>query len=69
MGLLILAGDARRSIVLWALLAVAMALTLWECRERGYRAKITLWWVTFVAITHVIGYLILRFFVSPSRRD
>lgn len=69
MGLLILLGDARRSIVLWVLLAVAVALTIWECRERGYRAKVTLWWATFVAITHVIGYLVLRFFVRPPRRD
>lgn len=69
MGLLILAGDARRSIVLWALLIVAMGLTFWECRDRGYRARVTLWWVTFVAIVHVIGYLVLRFFVRPPRRD
>lgn len=68
MGLLILAGDARRSIVLWVLLAVAMGLTLWECRDRGYRAKVTLWWVTFVAIVHVPGYLVLRFFVRSPRR-
>lgn len=69
MGLLILAGDARRSIVLWVLLAVAVALTVWECRDRGYRAKVTLWWATFVAIVHVPGYLVLRFFVRPPRRD
>lgn len=66
---MILAGDARRSIVLWVLLAVAVALTIWECRERGYRAKVTLWWASFVAITHVVGYLVLRFFVRPPRRD
>lgn len=69
MGLMILAGDARRSIVLWVLLAVAVALTVWECRERGYRTKVMLWWASFVAITHVVGYLVLRFFVRPPRRD
>ena len=69
MGLMILAGDARRSIVLWVLLAVAVALTVWECRERGYRTKVTLWWASFVAMTHVVGYLVLRFFVRPPRRD
>ncbi len=68
MGLLILAGDARRSVMLWVFLVAVMALTLWECRERGYRAKITLWWMTFVAITHVVGYVILRFFVRPPHR-
>ena len=68
MGLLILAGNARNSIVLWLFLAAAMGLTFWECRERGYRLRVTLWWVTFVAITHVVGYVILRFFVRPPKR-
>lgn len=66
---MILAGEARDSPVLWVLLAVAVALTIWECRDRGYRAKVTLWWATLVAIVHVPGYLVLRFFVRPSRRD
>ena len=75
MGLMIVAdwvsgGDtARQSLVLWLLLAGAVGLTFWECRERGYRPRITLWWVTFVAITHVPGYLILRLFVRPARTD
>ena len=74
MGLLILvdwlgeSGLARQSAVLWVLLAGAVALTFWECRERGYRLKITLWWVSFVAITHVLGYIALRFFVRPPRK-
>ena len=57
MGLMLLvdsfseSGAARQSRVLWVLLAAAVGLTFWECRERGYRTKITLWWVTFVAIT------------------
>ena len=61
-------GGAGRSIVLWVLLVAAVGLTFWECRERGYRTKSTLWWVTFVAITHVVGYVVLRFFVRPARR-
>ncbi len=73
MGLLILAGyagesDPTQSIVLWVLLAAALGLTFWECRERGYRLKVMLWWMSFVAITHVLGYIILRFFVRPKRR-
>ena len=55
------------SIVLWILLAGAVGLTFWECRERGYRLKITLWWVSLVAITHVLGYIVLRFLVRPPR--
>ena len=62
-------GDAiRQSLVLWILLAGAVGLTVWECRERGYRVHVMLWWVSVVAITHVLGYVVLRFFVrSPDR--
>ena len=56
------------SLMLWLLLAGAVGLTFWECRERGYRLKVTLWWVSFVAITHVVGYIVLRF-VRPTGRD
>lgn len=71
MGLLIVLdwlseGDAvRQSVVLWILLVAAVGLTVWECRERSYRVTVTLWWVSIVAITHVLGYIVLRFFVHP----
>ncbi|MXV88484.1 MAG: hypothetical protein F4117_14365 [Acidimicrobiales bacterium] len=62
-------GFARRSLPLWVLLAAAVGLTYWECRERGYRQTVMLWWVSFVAITHVAGYVILRIVVRPPRDD
>ena len=62
-------GGARNNLVLWIMLAAAVGLTFWECRERGYRTMVMLWWVSFVAISHVVGYIILRFFVSPPRKD
>ena len=62
-------GAARGSLVLWLLLAAAVGLTFWECRERGYRTKVLLWWVSFVAITHVAGFIILRFLVRPPRDE
>ncbi len=71
MGLLIILGwfsegDAvRQSLVLWILLVGAVGLTVWECRERGYRTMVMLWWVSVVALTHVLGYIVLRFFVRP----
>ena len=71
MGLLILldwfseGGAVRQSLVLWILLAAAVGLTVWECRERGYRTMVMLWWVSVVIITHVLGYIVLRFFVRP----
>ena len=72
MGLLIVLGwlsdgNPGSDIVLWILLAGAVGLTFWECRERGYRLKITLWWISLVAITHVLGYIVLRFLVRPPR--
>ncbi len=56
-----------QSVMLWLLLAGAVALTLWECRERGYRLKVLLWWVSFVALTHVVGYIVLR--LVPRRES
>jgi len=59
-------GEAiRQSSVLWLLLAGAVGLTVWECRERGYRTILMLWWISLVLITHVLGYIVLRFFVRP----
>ena len=68
MGWLSEGGNPANSLVLWILLAAAVGLTWWECRERGYRLKVMLWWMSFVAITHVVGYLILRFAVRPPQR-
>ncbi len=71
MGLLIILdwfseGNAvRQSLVLWILLVAAVGLTVWECRERGYRTMVMLWWVSIVTLTHVLGYIVLRFFVRP----
>lgn len=58
-GLMLLFG-AQRSVVLWLLLAAALGLTFWETRERGYDRRLTIWWLTLVALVHVIGYLALR---------
>ena len=74
MGLLIVVDwisdrGAGSSTVLWIMLAAAVGLTYWECRDRGYRARVLLWWMTLVAITHVPGYIILRFFVRPPSRN
>ncbi|MDE0664291.1 MAG: hypothetical protein OXH67_01745 [Acidimicrobiaceae bacterium] len=75
MGLLIVVGwisdneAVRGNLLLWILLAAAVGLTFWECRERGYRPRAVVWWLTFVAITHVVGYIILRFFVRPPAKS
>ena len=72
MGLMLLldliadSGFSRR-VVPWILLAGAMGLTLWECRERGYRLKVLLWWLSFVFLTHVVGYIVLRLVRPPQQ--
>ena len=55
------------SLVLWILLVGALGLTLWECRERGYRLKALLWWLSFVFLTHVLGYIVLRLTRAPRQ--
>ncbi len=68
MGLMILIGDgAGESIMLWLFLVGVLMLTLWECRERAYNRKQTLWWMSFVAITHVFGYVIMRLVRAPRK--
>ena len=57
------------SLVLWILLVGALGLTLWECRERGYRLKALLWWMSFVFLTHVLGYIVLRLTRSPRQEN
>ncbi len=56
------------SLMLWILLAGALGLTLWECRDRSYRLKVVLWWMMFVFLTHVVGYAVLRL-IRPPRRE
>ena len=74
MGLLIVAdwvsegGGAGQSTVLWVLLVAAVGLTFWECRERGYRLKALLWWVSFVAITPRAGVHNPAFLRPPASR-
>ncbi len=45
---------------MWLALASAVGLTVWEVREQGFSKKASAWWVLFVLLTHVPGYLILR---------
>ncbi len=70
MGLLYL-FSRQDSLLLWLLLLAAVGLTFWECRERRYSIKATLWWMLFVfTLSHVAGYIILRFLVrSPRKAD
>ena len=46
--------------MLWLLLLLALGLTFTESRELKLDWRHTIWWLSFVAITHVVGYLIMR---------
>lgn len=65
MGVMILAG-AGDSLMLWLLLLAVVGLTYWECHERGYRTRLTLWWLSVVLLSHALGYIALRLF-GPGR--
>lgn len=68
MGLLLLAG-AGQSLVLNLLLLVALGLTYWESREQELDGKLTLWWLSAVALVHVPAYLALRVWGFYRRRS
>ena len=67
MGILWLLG-AHRSAVLFVLLLAALGLTVWEARQQNLDRRTTLWWVSVVGMTHVLGYLALRAWVANRER-
>ena len=50
-------------------LAVALYLSVIELRELRPRWKWWAWWLSFVALTHFVGYLILRGYIAYRRRN
>ena len=67
MGILWLLG-AHRSAVLFVLLIAALGLTVWEARQQNLDRRMTLWWISVVGMTHVLGYLALRAWVANRER-
>ena len=69
MGILWLLGVHTKP-VLFLLLLAALGLTVWEARQQNLDRRLTLWWVSVVGMTHVLGYLALRaWVVSRERRS
>ncbi len=66
MGVLWLLG-AHRSGFLFLLLVATLGMTAWEAREQRFDRRLTLWWVSVVGMTHVLGYLALRLWVVRRR--
>jgi|TARA_B100001105_G_scaffold24051_1_gene16963 hypothetical protein len=68
MGILWLMG-AHQSAVLFLLLVAALGLTWWEARQQKFDTRLTFWWISVVGMTHVLGYLALRLWVSYQERQ
>ena len=67
MGILWLLGVHTRP-VLFLLLLAALGLTVWEARQQNLDRRLTLWWVSVVGMTHVLGYLAMRAWVASRER-
>ena len=60
--------DLHRSLLYFVLLLLPLGLTFWEAREQGYARRLTLWWLSVVAMTHVPAYITLRGWVAWQNR-
>jgi len=54
--------------VLFLLLLAALGLTVWEARQQNLDRRLTLWWVSVIGMTHVLGYLAMRAWVASRER-
>ncbi len=53
---------------MWLALLASVGLTIWEVREHEFSKKAQLWWILFVLLVHVPGYLMLRGFTAYQRQ-
>jgi hypothetical protein len=54
-------------VILYFTLALALYLSVLELRELRPHWKWWMWWLSFVGLTHFIGYLALRGYVAYRR--
>ena len=54
--------------IMLLVLLVAIYLTVWDLREEhDLEFTIKVWWVLFVLLTHVPGYLVFRVWIAVRR--
>lgn len=53
---------------LWLALLITLYLAVIELRPLEMPRKLKMWWFSFVLMTHVFGYLVLRGYVFYRRR-
>ena len=59
---------AHQSGVFFLLLLAVLGLTWWEARQQDFDRRLTLWWISVVGMTHVLGYLAMRAWVASRER-
>ena len=61
--------DLHTKVLYFVLLLMTLGLTFWETREQGYDRRLTLWWLSVVAMAHVPAYIVLRGWVAWQKRS
>jgi hypothetical protein len=69
--LVVFAPAGFPQLMFFLTLAIALYLTVVELREFDPRPHFTYWawWLSFVFLTHFVGYLILRGYAAYRRRS
>jgi len=69
--LVVFAPAGFPQVMFFLTLAIALYLTVIELREFEPRPHFTYWawWLSFVFLTHFVGYLILRGYAAYRRRS
>lgn len=69
--LVVFAPAGFPQVMFFLTLAIALYLTVIELREFEPRPHFTrwAWWLSFVFLTHFVGYLILRGYAAYRRRS
>ena len=60
--------DLHTKVLYFVLLLMTLGLTFWEAREQGYDRRLTLWWLSVVAMGHVPANIALRGWVAWQKR-
>jgi hypothetical protein len=67
--MLLFALTGQVPLILLLALGICIYLTVWDLwSEPGLQFLHKAWWVSFVLLTHVLGYLIFRVWVAQRRR-
>jgi hypothetical protein len=54
--------------ILLVALAICIYLTVWDLWSEDLQFLPKAWWVLFVLLTHVVGYLVFRVWIAQRRR-